>query len=926
MTIFCGELMAATGGVEPAVWVQHLSCAGKTSPINLDMQTPYLGWQLAAAPGVNNVLQTAYQIQVAGDSAKLVQGSADLWDSEKQNSEEQFYVDYKGIELKSFQQVYWRVRVWTTKGVSDWSEVSSWRMGMLKIADRLAEWIGYDQAFAWDQVTKFPVLSSRYLRKEFKTQSPVKRAIAYVSGLGLYELHINGKKADDAVLTPGPTDYTKTVFYNGIDVTSLLKTGENAIGVVLGNGRFFAMRQDYKPWKWRTFGFPKLYFQLRIEYQDGSVKNIISDNSWLLSGKGSIRNNNEYDGETYDATMELSGWDQPGYKMDNTLWQPAKLVEGPAGKWTAQLNPPMKVMGRLKPKRILPSSDGGFILDMGQNMAGWVQMALNGTGHKGDTVQLIFAESVEKTDKGYQLYRANLRDAKSTDTYIIKGAENENWHPIFTYHGFRYVKIKGYPIQAGSGSKGSNLLNAFTGEVIYDALEQSGQFSCSDRTINQIYRNAVWGIKSNYKGMPVDCPQRNERQPWLGDRTTGAYGESFAFDNQALYDKWLGDIKDAQLVTGSIPDVAPNFWMYYKDDISWPSTYLTVGAMLYHQYGDLRIIKKHYAAMKFWIQYMQHKYLKNGLMDRDSYGDWCVPPDSLKVIHSSNPAKITDGGLIASATFYHDLQLMAGFAGLTGHIEDTAFYQQSARQIKIAFQKKYYNKEKEYYGNNTVTANLLPLAFGLADPANEKAVFNSIIRTTTKTYNNHISSGVIGIQWFLRMLSRYGRNDLAVKIAGNKTYPGWGYMVENGATTIWELWNGNTANPAMNSQNHVMLLGDLLIWLYEDQGGIKSDNKAVGFKHIEMAPDFFSGLDSVNAAFHSRYGLIKSRWIKKEGALVWHVQIPPGSTAAIQLPGELKNIKLDNRKVQDLLRNAKGLQLELGSGQYKISGVLGDRK
>lgn len=938
-----GPLPAIRGeSLNNAIKVVRLSCAAVKGPINLDQVTPQLGWQISAPQDLRNVLQTGYQIQVASRLDLLSKGMPDYWDTKRVVSDQQFNINYAGksLEGKSFQQLFWRVRIWTSQGMSGWSEPQSWRMGFMKTADLLGRWIGYEHPFSWDRVKKFPVLSSRYLRKEFNSTKKIQSAIAYISGLGLYELHINGKKAGDAVLSPAPTDYSKTVLYNALDVTDLLQTGDNAVGVVLGSGRYFAMRQDYKPYKWRNFGFPKLFFQLRIQYEDGSLQNVVSDDSWQLSAKGPIRNNNEYDGETYDARMELSGWDKPGYDLSDALWQQPEVLPPPPGKWTAQLNPLMKVMQRVRPVRILPCSDGGFILDMGQNMAGWVRMQLNGKGHRGDSVELSFAESLVSegnSQKGYELYRANLRDARSTDHYIIKGAPEEVWAPRFTYHGFRYVKVKGYPGDPSSvngtvtlaRAEADRLADQFTGEVIYDNLSENGDFSCSDSTINQIFKNAVWGIKSNYKGMPVDCPQRNERQPWLGDRTTGAYGESFIFDNRLLYDKWLGDIQDAQLVTGSIPDVAPNFWLYYKDDVTWPSTYLTVADMLYHQYGDQKVIQDHYSSMKYWIQYMHKRYVKNGLIDQDSYGDWCVPPDSLKVIHSRNPAKITDGGLIASATFYHDLRLMEQFAAINGTPGDTAFYGPLAREMKQAFQQKYFHADSGYYGNNTVTANLLPLAFGLADQKDWERIFQSIAHKTEVTYQGHISSGVIGIQWLLRTLSRFGRNDLALRVAATRSYPGWGFMVASGATTIWELWNGNTADPAMNSQNHVMLLGDLLVWLFQNQAGIQSDKDSVGFKKIRLTPDITGDLQYVQADHESPYGKISSHWQKQGNSWFWQVQIPAGTTAVLEFPDGLSRIReagKDKKGVAGNLIKGKnggtGKRLHLGSGHYIFMGLL----
>ena len=897
--------------------------AGDIALNSLDQVKPDFGWQLLAAPGLKDVLQEGYQIQVASSRAALENGTPDYWDTKKVNADHALNIPYEGksLEGKSFQQLFWRVRVWTNKGASDWSEISSWRMGFMRAADRQADWIGYEHPFSWDSVKTFPTLSARYLRKEFTANKQIQSAICYISGLGMYELHINAQRAGDAVLAPGPTDYTKTVFYNALDVTNLLKTGKNAIGVTLGSGRLFAMRQDYKPWKWRTFGYPKLYFQLRIEYTDGSVEEVLSDKSWQLTAQGPIRNNNEYDGERYDANMELPGWDQVGYHEDTTRWQPVEIVTPPAGRFTAQPNNNMKVMQVLKPRDILPAKNGGFIIDLGQNMAGWLRMQVDEKGHKGDTLTLRYAESLVKDENGkdlneggYQLYTANLRDAKSTDHYIMKGAAHESWAPQFSYHGFRYVEVSGYP----KGLSIEALMERFTAEVVYDQMDKAGEFESSDSTINQIYKNAVWGILSNYKGMPIDCPQRNERQPWLGDRTTGAYGESFAFNNRLLYDKWLADIQDAQLATGSIPDVAPNFWLYYKDDVTWPSTFLTVADMLYHQYADKKVIVDRYAAMKFWIQYMSNKYVKQGLIKQDSYGDWCVPPDKLEEIHSSNQAKVTSGELIATATFYHDLQLMQRFAKINGTLKDTAIYAPMARVIRQAFNKKYFQPDSGYYGNNTVTANLLPLAFGLADKADEQRIFDQIVHTTVVKNNTHISSGVIGIQWLLRTLSRYGRNDLALQLTSTRSYPGWGFMVDHGATTIWELWNGNTANPAMNSQNHVMLLGDLLVWLYENQAGIKNSASSVGYKALDLAPTIQGHLQYVKASYQTPYGLVSSHWQKNKGEWSWQVDIPAGATAKVHCPEGLTAIKQDGKP----LTSAKAAELSLGSGSYQFTAQL----
>ncbi|RZM19354.1 MAG: alpha-rhamnosidase, partial [Pedobacter sp.] len=655
-----------------------------------------------------------------------------------------------------------------------------------------------------------------YLRKEFKAEKTVKRATVYVSGLGMYELFINGKKIGDQVLAPNPTDYRKTYFYQTHDVTANLQTGNNAIATVLGNGRFFTMRQNYKTHKWNTFGFPKLLLQLEIEYSDGSTKSIASDESWKLNVDGPIRTNNEYDGEEYDATKEFGNWTNAGY--NDARWMKPELVEAPAGNLTAQMAPSMKVMQLLKPLSVKKSASGKWIIDMGQNFAGWLRFK-NVSGKKGSTITFRFAESLQANG---EVYLTNLRDAKVTNIYTFKGIGNESWNPSFVYNGFRYVEVAGFP--------GTPTAANFEGQVIYDAMETTGAFTSSNNTLNSIYRNAWWGIASNYKGMPVDCPQRNERQPWLGDRTVGAQGESYLFNNSALYAKWMQDIEDAQKPEGAIPDVAPAFWNYYSDDVTWPAAYFFISNNLYNQFGDLAPIQKHYPSMKKFMTYMKDRYMQNYILTRDKYGDWCVPPENLTLIHAKDSSRLTDGKLIATAYYFKLLSYMQRFAGLLNEKEDARYFGLLSDSIRGAFNTTFYNPSKKSYSNNTVTANMLPLYFGICPDSLRDAVFNQIRIKTHVENHGHISTGLIGSQWIMRGLTEYGYGDMAYIMASNRTYPSWGYMVDNGATTIWELWNGNTADPKMNSQNHVMLLGDLLVWYYENLAGIRTDKSAVGFK------------------------------------------------------------------------------------------------
>ena len=529
------------GSVYAAIGITELRTEQLKNPLGIDVRQPRLGWRIESDE--QNVMQTAYHILVASSADLLAQGKGDIWDSGKIESDASQWIAYQGKPLKRNARYYWKVKVYTNRGEADWSAPAFWSMGLLNEADWQGQWIGLDRAASGDSETQWSRLAARYLRKEFALSREVKRATVHIAGMGLYELFINGQRIGDQVLAPAPTDYRKTILYNTYDVTPQLRK-ENAIGVTLGNGRFYTMRQNYKPYKIPTFGYPKLRLNLIVEYMDGSKETIATNTSWKLTTEGAIRSNNEYDGEEYDARKELGNWTQSGY--DDKSWIAAQRVSIPSGTLRAQIMPGMKVMDTLKPVSIQKLGDK-YILDFGQNMAGWVRFRIK--GQAGDSIRLRFAETLQANG---ELYTRNLRDARSTDTYIVSGREvkDTTWAPRFVYHGFRYVEVSNYQ---------DAQLGDFVAEVVEDEMTHTGSFSCSDETLNKIVRNAFWGIRSNYKGMPVDCPQRNERQPWLGDRTMGCWGESMLFDNYAMYTKWTRDIREAQREDGCIPDVAPAY-------------------------------------------------------------------------------------------------------------------------------------------------------------------------------------------------------------------------------------------------------------------------------------------------------------------------------------------------------------------------------
>ncbi|WP_175633312.1 alpha-L-rhamnosidase [Pedobacter ghigonis] len=884
------------------VSLQNLKCEMLVNPLGIDVTQPRLSWEILSSK--RNVTQKAYQVLVASTAEKLAQNEGDLWNSGKVNNEESIHVKYNGQVLNSRMRCYWKVKTWTTAGESEWSATNSWTMGLLSYKDWPKGWIGFDRAFPWDNTKTDSRLSARYFRKEFQSTKKVKYATASIIGLGLYQLYLNGKKVGEEVLTPSPTDYNKNVKYNTYDVTSYLQEGKNAVGAVLGNGRFFAMRQNEKPYKIKTFGFPKMLLNIRIVYSDGSMANIDTDDSWKGTADGPIRANNEYDGEEYDATKEAIGWNKAGF--DDSKWLKAEFVQEPSGTIEAQMNENMRVMNTLKPLSVKAIPGGRYLLDMGQNMVGWLQIKVK--GQKGKQIKLRFAESLQENG---ELFTANLRNAKCTDLYTFKGNEPELWEPTFAYRGFRYVEI--------SGLNYTPSLTDFTGKMIYDKMNTVGTFETSNALTNKIFKNAWWGIAGNYKGIPIDCPQRNERMPWLGDRGAVAHGENFLFDNGKFYAKWLQDIRNAQKEDGAIPDVAPAFWRYYSDNMSWPGSIVLITEMLYKQTGDVNAVTDNYPAIKKWLRYMQERYMKDYILTKDSYGDWCMPPVTIEAGRGKSADKKYPSELISTAYYYHFTQLMMQFSQISGNDSDYKEFKALGDKIKSAFNQKFYN-EKGFYASNNLTDNIIPLYFGMVPEANINQVFKNIVYTVEVTNKGHLSNGLVGVQWLMRCLNDYGRPDLAYTIATQKTYPGWGYMIDNGATTIWELWNGNTADPKMNSQNHVMMLGDLLIWYYENLAGIKAESPA--FKKITMKPEMINGLDQVTAGYHSAYGLIKSSYSKTANKFNWKISIPANTTAMLYIPAKNKNAVTESLgSIKDLkfikLEKDRAIY-EVGSGDYEF--------
>jgi alpha-L-rhamnosidase len=882
--------------------------------IPLATAEPRFSWCYEA--NVNNVVQTGYRIIVSSSEANARNGIGDLWDSEESGNR-MLLIPYGGTPLTSRQRCWWKVVTTVTYGDGRQSEtlasdIQHFEVSLLSPADWHARWIGRD--YHDDRVEGHTAVAARYLRKEFPLKKDILRARLYISGLGVYSAYINGSEvAPQEKLKPALSDYTRRIYFNAYDVTGILREDSlNAVGVILQGGRFTTPRHDSTHWEWcgithaAHYGLPQLLLQLEVTYADGTADTIVSGHGWRITNRGPIRKSNEFDGETCDARLDLGKWTLPHYddsrwdlpvvdyhrhnmyrediynprhRADNGEWPVATGSPlpvdyhrpDPMQLLSPQPNPNIKIQHLLHPVSLFPKGDK-WILDMGQNMVGVIAAELNNL-HPSDTVTFRYAETLNPDST---LYVDNLRDAECTDRYIADSNEQFaiSWMPKFTYHGFRYVEV--------SGLRFHPTPHSFQGLVLYDEMPLIGSFSTSDSVINAVYRNATWGIRSNYRSMPTDCPQRDERMGWTGDRTTGCYGESYLFHNQALYAKWLQDLEDCQFDNGALSDVAPAYWRNYTDNITWPGAFITVADMLLSRFGDLRPVQRHYDAMRRWMLHMKKYYLKDGILIRDTYGDWCVPPESPELIHTRDTNRMTWPANLSTPCYVNLCHIMARFASLLHRDDDVRFFLDEALFVTNAYNARYLDTLQGCYLHNTVTANLLPLAFGMVPGSNlEKRVFDNIVHKTLNDFSGHVSTGVVGIQHLMRTLTDHGRGDLALRIATDTTYPSWGYMVKNGATTIWELWNGNTADPAMNSANHVMLLGDLISWYYEYLAGIRIDcvNKAITLK-----PYPIEGLDRVDCSYRSVIGLVESHWRRTKDLFEWDIVIPPNTAAEVHLP------------------------------------------
>ncbi|TMM52005.1 alpha-L-rhamnosidase [Maribacter algarum] len=886
--------------------VVKLVCEYHKNPVGIDVEKPRLSWQIISES--QNWMQSAYEIRVADSKKELQSGKNLIWSSGKVESDQSVNVVYVGPALKSMQRVYWQVRVWNNKNkASSWSAPAFWEMGILDSSLWTASYIAME-----DITTEKKSHPAQYFRNEFKTSKPIKSAKVQVTALGLYELYLNGKKVGNDLFTPGYTTYNKRLQYQTYDVTNMLQTN-NAIGAIVGDGWYrgnIGWKGDYAFYG-KQLG---LLVQLNINYTDGTSETVVSNGDWKAS-YGPILESDIYNGELYDARLEMDGWAESGFLDDQ--WTKVQILEHSKEILAAPQGPAVKAIEEIKPKELITTPKGEIVFNLGQNIVGWARMKVKGKA--GDKVTLKFAEVL---DKEGNFYTTNLRAAKATDTYILKGEGEEVFEPHFTNHGFRYIQVIDYP--------GDLSLDDITGVVIHSDIKPTGNFTTSDPMINQLQSNIQWGQKDNFLDIPTDCPQRDERAGWTGDAQVFSMTAAYNFDVAAFYTKWLKDLALDQHENGLVPNVIPDILTGAKGVAAkggatgWADAAVIIPWTVYQSYGDKRILEEQYESMKGWVDYMAKESGDDYLWNNNKHwhwGDWLA-------FDANNPAyngSVTEKDLIATAYAYYSTTLLSKTAAILGKTKDVDNYKALKKNIKEAFVEEYITPNGRLV-SHTQTAYALALSFDLI-PENLIEEAGAYFAQDVEKFG-HLTTGFLGTPLLCTTLSKIGRDDLAFMLLNRKEFPSWLYPITMGATTIWERWDtqkpDGTIIEGMNSFNHYSY-GAVGEWMYNYIGGLRIDPENPGYKHILFHPHPGGGLTSANAEFLSVYGKIKSNWEIKGNDFSYEIVIPANTTATITLPeAELENTILNGRKPKsDVQKKMKqtddGVVLELGSGTYQFS-------
>ena len=893
-------VMLAVASSSQDLAVKELTCDHKVNPLGIDNTSPGFSWKLSGSG--NSIMQTAYSLRVSTD--RKFQSDKIVWQTGKVESDQSIHLVYNGNELKSGQRYYWQVRVWDNKGrVSKWSETAWLEMGLLSESDWKAEWIEMEG----DTLQYSP---SPHFRKEFSVGKTVSSARIYATAHGFYELHLNGKKVGDELLTPGWTTYGKRLQYQVYDVTEMLRKGDNAIGAVLGDGWYRGSLAWSRNWAiyGKTLG---LFMQLRITHTDGTETIIATDKSWKAFNDGAIRMNDLYNGETYDANKKLTGWSMPGYNEEK--WKNVSIGSYKFNLIASEA-PPVRKIEEIKPVRIFRTPKGSLVADMGQNMVGWIRLKV--TGSKGSVITLRHAEVM---DKYGEFYTENLRAAKCQLIYTLAGSGEEIYEPRFTFMGFRFVEITGFP--------GELTADNLTGVVIHSDMALTGSYESSNPLINQLQHNILWGQKGNFVDVPTDCPQRDERLGWTGDAQAFCRTAAYNMNVASFFVKWLKDVAADQRAGGEVPVVIPDVLNPQgsptaQTSAGWGDVAVIAPLTMYQVYGDKDLLKEQYPGMVAWVEYIRKSAGNDYIWNKGSvYGDWLFyhPP----VNNHTEPDGHTDHDFIATAFYAYSTQLLIETANILGRTEDAAKYRTLHEKIRKVFVDEYVTKAGRV-GTNSQTSYVLALMFGLL-PEDMRAKSAKFLVDDIKSRGNRLSTGFLGTPYLCHVLSDNGYTDVAYDLLLQEKYPSWLYPVKMGATTIWERWDGQKTDSTfqdagMNSFNHYAYgaIGD---WMYRVSAGIEIAK--AGYKHITIQPHPTKRLEYSRASFESSYGTIASGWERNGSKIIVRTSIPVNTMATVKLPvnsaGKItengKSIT-DNRNFSNIRVERDQLLFEAGSGSY----------
>ena len=902
--------------------VTTLTCEYKIDPSGISTLKPRLGWQLASE--VRNQSQTAYQVIVADDPEIIKSDKGNIWDSQKIISDQSVLIKYSGSALSSGSKYYWKVKVWDKEGKeSSWSETGSWQMGLLSSADWAgAVWIGYEdmpdsmrlvpglhQSADGQSLNKKGLKAVQrpvvpLFRKDFNVTKAIKSATLYITGLGQYEASLNGEKVGEGFLTPGWTDFDKTIFYNSYDVSKLLKKGENAIGVIVGNGFYNINRERYRKIV-IAYGMPKTIARLNIRYNDGSEENVVTDEKWKTSASP-INYTSIFGGEDYDARLEQQGWDSPGFSVNG--WKSALVVKQPAGKLAAEADYPLTIKEKIAVKSIQMPQTGTFLYDFGQNASGIIELKVK--GKKGQEVRLIPAELINSN---------NLANQKASGSpyyysYILKGDGIETWRPRFTYYGFRYVQVEG---AVPDTIKSANELPRIIGlEMLHtrNSTPEVGTFECSNELFNRINSLIKWAIRSNLQSVLTDCPHR-EKLGWLEQTFLMGGGIHYNYDLFHLYTKQVEDMMEAQTENGLVPDIAPEYVEFsggFRDSPEWGSASVILPWMVYKWYGDISVMEKAWPMMIKYVEYLKSRSKDNivshGLGDWFDYGP-----------KRPGPAQLTPMALTATAIYYYDLKLLTEMAELLGKKEEQKKLSDWAAEVKQSFNKKFFNPKTNVYATGSQTAMSMPLCVGLVDDQlREKVVANLV--DTIKVNNKALTAGDVGFHYLVQALTEGGASQLLFEMNNRDDVPGYGFQLKKGATALTESW------PALEevSNNHLML-GHIMQWFYAGLGGISQEEHSTAYKEIIIKPDMVGDITFANTSYQSPYGLIVCNWAKKDGMLTLDIEIPVNASANVYFPvNEVGKITENGEQIEDnkdfeiVKTSGNESVIKIGSGRYSF--------